>query len=179
MYEPAPVLWFTGLSGSGKSTLAEALRNRLQDAGQACTLLDGDVLRTGLCSDLGFTPEDRAENVRRVTEVARLLSRAGVVTLVALISPYRTGRDRARDRIGPAFREIHLDVPLEACEARDPKGLYRRARAGEIPSFTGIDAPYEAPLAPELRLRTHELPLEVCIDSIAELIHWNRAGSSS
>jgi bifunctional enzyme CysN/CysC len=145
-------VWFTGFSGSGKSTVAVAVERLLLDAGQAVYLLDGDNLRHGLNGDLGFSAEDRDENVRRVSEVARLFADAGVVALVPLISPYRAGRDRARavhDRAELPFVEVFVDTPLEECERRDPKGLYRQARAGEIKGFTGIDDPYEAPLAPD------------------------------
>jgi adenylyl-sulfate kinase len=146
-------VWFTGLSGSGKSTVAVAVERQLLALGVACYLLDGDNLRHGLNGDLGFSAADRDENVRRASEVARLFADAGVIALVPLISPYRAGRDRARaahDLAGLPFVEVHVNTPIEECEARDPKGLYRQARAGEITGFTGIDDPYEAPLAPEL-----------------------------
>ena len=146
-------VWFTGLSGSGKSTVAVAVERLLLERGVATYLLDGDNLRHGLNGDLGFSAADRDENVRRASEVARLFADAGVVALVPLISPYRAGRDRARaahELAGLPFLEVHVDTPIEECERRDPKGLYRQARAGEITGFTGIDDPYEAPLAPEL-----------------------------
>lgn len=149
-------VWFTGLSGSGKSTIAVAVEERLLEAGRPTYLLDGDNLRHGLNGDLGFSAEDRHENVRRVGEVARLFADAGVVSLVPLISPYRVDRERARqahERAGLPFVEVFVDTPIEECERRDPKGLYRKARAGEITGFTGVDDPYEAPEAPELRLR--------------------------
>jgi bifunctional enzyme CysN/CysC len=149
-------VWFTGLSGSGKSTVAIEVERQLLAAGRPCYLLDGDNLRHGLNGDLGFTAEDRDENVRRVAEVARLFTDAGVVALVPLISPYRAARDRARavhEVAGLPFLEVFVDTPIELCEQRDPKGLYAKARAGEIRGFTGIDDPYEAPLAPELVLR--------------------------
>ncbi len=150
-----PVFWLTGLSGAGKSTLAEALKQALQAQGRHVALLDGDALRTGLCADLGFSPEDRAENIRRSAEVARLMADVGLTVIVALISPYRAERDAARARFAPGqFLEVFVDTPLELAEARDPKGLYARARRGELRQFTGIDAPYEAPLAPELRITT-------------------------
>ncbi len=148
-------MWFTGLSGSGKSTVAVATERLLLERGQAAYLLDGDNLRHGLCGDLGFTAEDRAENVRRASEVARLFADAGIVSLVPLISPYRDGRDRARrahEVAGLPFVEVFVDTPIAECERRDPKGLYAKARAGELTGFTGIDDPYEAPLAPELVL---------------------------
>ncbi|NNE75119.1 MAG: adenylyl-sulfate kinase [Acidimicrobiales bacterium] len=148
-------VWFTGLSGSGKSTVAVEVERLLVESGQAAYLLDGDNLRQGLNGDLGFSAEDRDENVRRVAEVARLMADAGTVSLVPLVSPYRAARDRAREIHGIAdvpFYEVFIDTPIEICEQRDPKGLYAKARAGEIKNFTGIDDPYEAPLAPELVL---------------------------
>jgi bifunctional enzyme CysN/CysC len=146
-------VWLTGLSGSGKSTIASALAARLTGRGVLTYTLDGDNLRHGLNGDLGFSPDDRSENVRRVGEVARLFADAGVVTLVPLISPYRSGRDHARALHAAAdlvFVEVFVDTPIEVCEQRDPKGLYAKARAGELTGFTGIDDPYEAPLAPDL-----------------------------
>lgn len=148
-------VWFTGLSGSGKSTVAAAVERRLLEAGTPAYLLDGDNLRHGLNGDLGFSADDRSENVRRVAEVARLFADAGVVSLVPLISPYRADRDRARAAHVAAdldFVEVFVNTPIEVCEARDPKGLYARARAGEITGFTGIDDPYEAPAAADLTL---------------------------
>ncbi|HEU5473533.1 MAG TPA: adenylyl-sulfate kinase [Actinophytocola sp.] len=152
-------VWFTGLSASGKSSVAAALERELVAAGRPAYLLDGDNLRHGLNADLGFGRADREENVRRVGEVAKLFAGVGMVAVVSLISPYRDGRDRARaahEAAGLSFMEVHLDVPLEVCEARDPKGMYQRARAGEITGFTGIDDPYEAPRAPELVLRPED-----------------------
>ena len=149
------VVWFTGLSGSGKSTVAVELERRLIEQGRAAYLLDGDNVRHGLNADLGFSAEDRDENVRRVGEVATLFADAGVVAVVPLVSPYRAARDAVRDRVGAAglqFVEVHVDTPLEECERRDPKGLYAKARAGELRGMTGIDDPYEAPEAPELVL---------------------------
>jgi bifunctional enzyme CysN/CysC len=146
-------VWFTGLSGSGKSTVAVAVERLLLERGVATYLLDGDNLRHGLNGDLGFSAADRDENVRRASEVARLFADAGVIALVPLISPYRAGRERAREAhafAGLPFVEVYVNTPIEECEARDPKGLYRQARAGEITGFTGIDDPYEPPLAPEL-----------------------------
>jgi adenylyl-sulfate kinase len=148
-------IWFTGLSGSGKSTIANALAERLLTAGRPAYLLDGDNIRHGLNADLGFASEDRTENVRRIAEVARLMADAGLVVLVPVISPYRVDRERARAMhvaAGLAFVEVFVDTPLELCEARDPKGLYAKARAGQLVGMTGIDDPYEAPVAPELRL---------------------------
>ena len=148
-------VWLTGLSGSGKSTVASALTTLLTARRVLTYTLDGDNLRHGLNGDLGFSADDRAENVRRVGEVARLFADAGVVVLVPLISPYRAGRDHARalhDAAGLDFVEVFIDTPIEVCEQRDPKGLYKKARAGELTGFTGIDDPYEAPVAPELLL---------------------------
>ena len=152
-HQTASCLWFTGLSGSGTSTIANLVEKRLHALGHHTYLLDGDNVRHGLNRDLGFTEEDRVENIRRVAEVARLMVDAGLIVLVSFISPYRSERQFARERFGAGeFIEVFVDTPLSVCEARDVKGLYRRARAGEIPNFTGISAPYEAPLAPELRL---------------------------
>jgi bifunctional enzyme CysN/CysC len=148
-------LWFTGLSGSGKSSVAVEVERLLVADGRSAYLLDGDNLRHGLNGDLGFSDDDRTENVRRVGEVARLFADAGVVALVPLISPFRAGRDHARDvhaAAGVPFAEIFIDTPLEICEQRDPKGLYAQARAGSLTGMTGIDAPYEPPEQPELRL---------------------------
>jgi bifunctional enzyme CysN/CysC len=149
-------VWLTGLSGSGKSTVAHELERLLVHAGRMAYVLDGDNLRHGLNGDLGFSAEDRAENVRRVGHVARLMADSGVVALVPLISPYRADRDLVRamhDEAGLPFLEVFVDTPIEECERRDPKGLYAKARAGEIKGFTGIDDPYEAPVEPELVLR--------------------------
>jgi len=148
-------VWLTGLSGSGKSTVASALTTMLTERGVLTYTLDGDNLRHGLNGDLGFSAEDRVENVRRVGEVARLFADAGVVALVPLISPYRAGRDHARalhEAAGLVFLEVFVDTPIEVCEQRDSKGLYAKARAGELKGFTGIDDPYEPPLHPELTL---------------------------
>src|ERR1700694_3269528 len=146
-------LWFTGLSGAGKSTLANTLDRRMYELGYHTFILDGDNIRRGLNCDLGFTDADRVENIRRVTEVARLMVEAGLITIVASISPFRSERRRARERF-PAdeFIEVFVDTPLHLCEARDVKGLYRRARTGQIKNFTGVDSPYEPPVAPEFRV---------------------------
>jgi len=152
---PGATVWLTGLSGSGKSTVAVELERQLVAAGRAAYLLDGDNLRHGLNGDLGFSAADRDENVRRVAHVARLLADAGVVAIVPLISPYREARDLARrlhEAAGLPFVEVFVDTPLAECERRDPKGLYARARAGELQGMTGIDDPYEPPLSPELVL---------------------------
>lgn len=153
------IVWFTGLSGSGKSTLATRVERELFEAGCATYVLDGDNVRHGLNGDLGFSPEDRTENIRRIGEVAKLFVDAGVIVLTAFISPYREDRDRVRESVAQRgdFLEVFVECPLEVCEDRDPKGLYAKARAGEIPQFTGISAPYEAPDAPDLRVDTHDL----------------------
>ena len=158
-HKPA-LLWFTGLSGAGKSTLAGALEAELMQRGIHTYLLDGDNVRHGLCSDLGFATADRQENLRRVGEVAKLMVDAGLVVLAAFVSPYRAERDAIRARFNQEeFIEVFVDTPLAACEARDPKGLYKKARAGEIKHFTGIDDPYETPLQPEIHLVNDELPI--------------------
>ena len=164
------IIWLTGLSGSGKTTISTELEKILRRSNKRACVLDGDDLRRGLSSDLGFSPEDRAENIRRVAEVARLMARAGLVVIVALISPFQNDRQKARAiaaASGVDFIEVFLNCPLAICERRDPKGLYRRARAGEIAAFTGIDAAYEAPLHPEIVLCTGT---ESRSDSIAKLV---------
>jgi bifunctional enzyme CysN/CysC len=166
------VIWMTGLSGSGKSTLAEALEKHLLRAGVLTAILDGDVLRTGISRNLGFSDADRKENLRRATEMALVLADAGVVVIAALISPFRSDRtlasERARER-GVAFAEVFVNAPLAECERRDPKQLYRKARAGQIPMFTGIDSPYEPPLAPDLELRTDRDSVEQSLEKLARL----------
>ena len=164
------VVWLTGLSGSGKSTVARALETRLASLGVACYVLDGDGLRTGLNAGLGFSDADRRENVRRAAEVAAILRDAGLVAIVSLISPHAAGRERARELVGTdRFIEVFLDAPLAVCEGRDPKGLYARARAGEIPSFTGVSAPYE--LRPSRRgPRDRRGRLEACVSRLLELL---------
>jgi bifunctional enzyme CysN/CysC len=160
-------IWLTGLPGAGKSTIARALELRLHAQGRHSYLLDGDQLRTGLNRDLGFTPADRDENVRRAAEVAKLLLDAGLVVVCAFISPYRTQRRMARALMAPGeFLEVYLDAAMDVCEARDPKGHYAKARRGEIADFTGINGSYEAPEAPELRLDTARLPVDACVEQI-------------
>ena len=161
-------LWLTGLPSSGKSTVAAALERRLVLDGRVACRLDGDNLRTGLSGDLGFAPEARAEHIRRVAQVAALLADAGVVVLAALVSPLASDRARARQihaAAGLPFAEIWVDTPVEVCEQRDPKGLYARARRGELPDFTGVSAPYEPPERPELRIRGAELELADAVES--------------
>jgi bifunctional enzyme CysN/CysC len=160
------ILWFTGLSGAGKSTLAVELERILFAKGYQVFLLDADNVRQGLCADLGFSPADRAENIRRVGEMAALFAEAGLVVVTAFISPYRADRDRIRAVHGAFFHEVHIAAPLEVCEARDTKGLYRRARAGEIKEFTGVSAPYEPPVAPELVVDTAARSVEACIGDL-------------
>lgn len=151
--QQARVIWLTGLSGSGKSTIANLLEQKLVAAGKHTYLLDGDNVRHGLCGDLGFSDKDRVENIRRISEVAKLFVDAGTIVLTAFISPFRADRDYCRQILGAAeFIEVFIDTPLDVCEARDPKGLYKKARAGDIPHFTGIDSAYEAPQAPEIQL---------------------------
>ncbi len=165
------VIWFTGLSGAGKTTLASAVGNALEGDDSRIYRLDGDVLRAGLCSDLGFSLADRSENVRRVGEVARLFYEAGHLVLVSAISPLRADRDRARSLI-PAMRfvEVHCSCPLSTCEARDTKGLYRRARAGELAEFTGISSPYEAPVAPDARVDSSVMSLEQQVSCVLKAL---------
>lgn len=161
------IVWFTGLSGSGKSTLANELERQLYGFGRHVYLLDGDNLRHGLCSDLGFGPADRTENIRRAAEVARLFADAGFICLAAFISPLRADRDRARTLVPPGhFLEVHVATPVEVCRARDPKGLYARADRGELREFTGVSAPYEPPLAPELVLHPESETVAHCIDRL-------------
>jgi len=155
---PSCCVWLTGLPGAGKSTIARQVESRLMVAGIRACVLDGDALRKGLCRDLGFSRFDRAENVRRVAQVARILVDAGVVVITALISPYRDDRRKARELFGPdEFVEVFVRCPVEICERRDPKGLYRKARTGELPRFTGISDAYEGPEAPELVVDTGAL----------------------
>jgi adenylylsulfate kinase len=157
----ACTVWLTGLSGSGKSTIAVDLEKRLWERGVKTYILDGDNVRHGLNKNLGFSPEDRTENIRRIGEVAKLFTEAGVVALTAFISPYRADRDQVRKIMSEGdFVEVHVDCPVEVCEQRDVKGLYKKARAGEIKEFTGISAPYEAPNAPELTINTAGQPVE-------------------
>jgi adenylylsulfate kinase len=163
------VVWLTGLSGSGKSTICHAVHEVLIARGMSVEILDGDDLRKELTRDLGFSKEDRDENIRRIGYVAHVLSRHGVVVLVAAISPYRASRDRVRKTVGN-FLEVYVDAPLDVCESRDPKGLYAKARAGEILSFTGIDDPYEEPLKPEVHCDTFMEPLEESREKVLEAI---------
>ncbi len=164
------MVWFTGLSGAGKSTLAEALDHRLHAAGHHTYLLDGDILRRGLNRDLGFSASDRRENIRRAGEVAALMVDAGLIVMAAFISPFRVDRDAIRQLLPGRFIEVFVDTPLQVCERRDPKGLYRQARAGLIRDFTGLDSPFEAPLAAELRIDTSELEVEEAVERIHDYL---------
>ncbi len=157
------VLWFTGLSGSGKSTIANAVESQLMHLGKHSYLLDGDNVRHGLNKDLGFSDTDRVENIRRIGEVAKLFVDSGSIVLTAFISPFIADREQVRDILEPGqFLEVFIDTPLEVCESRDPKGLYKKARAGEIKHFTGIDSEYQAPLNPEIHVKTAEYSVEEC-----------------
>ncbi|KJV05293.1 adenylyl-sulfate kinase [Methylocucumis oryzae] len=165
------IVWFTGLSGSGKSTLAHAVEDYLHKQGISTFVLDGDNVRHGLCSDLSFSDSDRIENIRRIGELAKLIIEAGVITLTAFISPFKSDRNSARNLVPHGdFLEIYCQCPIETCEQRDVKGLYKKARAGEIPFFTGIDSPYEAPEQPELVVNTHEQSLDDSVQRVIELL---------
>ena len=163
----AATVWFTGLSGSGKSTIATAVERQLVEQGHHAYVLDGDNIRQGLNSNVGFSPEDRTENIRRIGEVAKLFNDAGVIVMAAFVSPYREDRDRVRATLPEGtFVEVMVECPLEECERRDAKGLYKKARAGEIPEFTGISAPFEAPEKPEIVLATAENTVEECASQV-------------
>ena len=165
------ILWFTGLSGSGKSTLAHSLEERLHQLGCRTFVFDGDNVRHGLCGDLGFSAEDRQENIRRIGEMSRLFIESGVIALTAFISPFCKDRQQVRALVAPEdFIEVYCKAPLHICEQRDVKGLYRRARAGEIQEFTGITSPYEEPENAELVVNTGEEPLETCIEQVLEFL---------
>jgi len=166
------ILWFTGLSGSGKSTVANAVESLLFEQGRLTYLLDGDNVRHGLNKDLGFDDAARIENIRRIGEVSKLFVDAGVIVLTAFISPFREDRERVRALVGAGeFVEVFIDTPLEVCESRDPKGLYKKARAGEIPHFTGIDSPYEAPVDAEIHVRTAEKDIRGCAQQIVDYLN--------
>ena len=165
------ILWFTGLSGSGKSTLANAVNAALFEQGLATYVLDGDNIRHSLCKDLGFSDSDREENIRRIGEVAKLFLDAGVIVLTAFVSPFRADRDKARDLVDVEdFIEIHCAADLTICEERDTKGLYAKARAGEIKDFTGISSPYEEPESPQLKINTGDQSLEACVDTVLKTL---------
>lgn len=170
------VIWLTGLSGAGKTTIATALERQLFDTGHHTYLLDGDILRRGLCNDLGFSAEDRHENIRRAAEVAVILADAGCVAIAAFISPVRADRDRIRSLLPPGrFIEVFINAPLEVCEKRDVKGLYAKARANQIKEFTGISSPYEPPTNPEIELRTDQLTVNESVMHIVTNLRSKRA----
>jgi adenylyl-sulfate kinase len=172
--QPPSTIWLTGLSAAGKSTLAFALERQLIDLGRACYVLDGDNVRHGLNRDLGFSAQDRTENIRRIAEVARLMNDAGLIVITAFISPFRADRAMAREIVGAdRVREVHVSTSLAVCESRDPKGLYGKARAGELADFTGITSPYEPPLQPALRIDTAVLSLP---QALAQLLQLTGAG---
>lgn len=163
------ILWFTGLSGAGKSTLAHAVEEELHQRGCRTFVLDGDNVRHGLCGDLGFSEKDRIENIRRVGEISKLFMEAGVIVLTAFISPFRADRERVRGMVEHGdFMEIFCDSPIEVCETRDVKGLYKKARAGQIPEFTGITSPYEKPENPELTVNTGATALDQCVGQVLD-----------
>jgi adenylyl-sulfate kinase len=168
---PGCVIWLTGLSASGKSTIATELERSLCEAGRCAYVLDGDNIRGGLCSDLGFSPEHRQENIRRVGEIAKLFADAGLICITAFISPYRSDRELARTTVSPGkFLEVYINAPLQVCEQRDPKGLYAKARAGKLKEFTGVSAPYEPPTHPDIELRTNEFTVPECIAKVSAVL---------
>ncbi len=170
-FEGGYVVWLTGLSGAGKSTIARGLKQRLADLGKHAFVLDGDIMRGGLCLDLSFSHSDRTENVRRISEVSKLFAEAGIVCIVALISPYQSDRNSARTIIGThRFIEVYVNAPIDVCEHRDPKGLYAKARAGEIKEFTGVSAPYEPPGKPEVELSTNQLNAAESVDKVLKYL---------
>ena len=164
--QKSKLLWFTGLSGSGKSTVANALDTRLNEMGKATYLLDGDNIRLGINSDLGFSIKDRNENIRRISEIGRLFVDSGLITIACFISPLKANREMARNTLGDDFIEIFVDCSLSECEKRDPKNLYKKARQGVIKEFTGISSPYEKPENPEIVVNTQEQTVEQCVDKI-------------
>ena len=171
------ILWFTGLSGAGKSTLAHEVEEHLHQLGCRTFVLDGDNIRHGLCGDLGFSDEDRIENIRRIGEVSKLFMEAGVIILTAFISPFREDRNKVRAMVEPGdFIEIFCECPLEICEQRDVKGMYKKARAGEIDHFTGISSPYETPLKPELTVNTANPSLDECVQEVIATLYSGSRG---
>jgi adenylylsulfate kinase len=171
--QKSSVIWLTGLSGSGKSTIANELSLRLQKLGKLSYTLDGDNIRMGLNKDLGFSEEDRKENIRRISEVAKLLSDSGVIVITSFISPFIEDRKMAKEIIGEDFIEVYISTPLDICEWRDPKGLYKRARKGEIPLFTGIDSPYEPPINPDITIQTDKYSPLQCSEQIEAYLRMN------
>ena len=170
LIQKSKLLWFTGLSGSGKSTVANSLDLRLNEIGKATYLLDGDNIRLGINSDLGFSIDDRKENIRRVSEIGKLFVDAGIITIACFISPLKANRQMVREVLGKDFIEVFVDCPLEECEKRDPKNLYKKARLGEIKEFTGISTPYEKPENPEIIINTKEETLDQCVDKILDYL---------
>lgn len=169
--QKAKLIWFTGLSGSGKSTLAVQLEAQLYAQGYKTYLLDGDNIRIGLNKDLSFTDEGRVENIRRIGEVSKLLLDAGIVVLSAFISPFKADRDQVREIVGSEnYIEIFVDTPIEVCEKRDVKGLYKKARAGEVKNFTGIDSPYERPVTPDITIPTHQMSVDESLTLLLQLV---------
>lgn len=164
------LIWFTGLSGSGKSTIASELEMRLYNMGRLTYLLDGDNVRHGLNSNLGFTKEDRIENIRRIAEVCKLFVDSGIITISTFISPFKDDRDKVRKLLGKDFVEVYVDCPLEVCESRDPKGIYKKARNGEIKDFTGVDSPYEVPDNPEIVVSTNLDTVQQCVNKILDFL---------
>ncbi len=177
LHQKPAVLWFTGLSGSGKSTLADALEVKLHNEGFKTYLLDGDNIRFGLNKNVDFSDEGRKENIRRIGEVAKLMTDAGLIVLTAFVSPFQSDRNLVRNLLPEgSFIEIFVDCPLEVCEQRDVKGLYKKARAGEIKDFTGISSPYEAPVNPEFIISTHQNPLDECVEVLYQKIYTGLIG---
>jgi adenylylsulfate kinase len=170
LHQKGLLLWFTGLSGSGKSTIANTLAETLHAEGKLCYVLDGDNIRHGLNKDLGFSSSDRVENIRRIGEVAKLFVDCGVIVMTAFISPFRADRDAVRSLVGDDFIEVFVDCSLSVCELRDPKGLYKKARAGEIKDFTGIHQTYEAPHSPEITVDSSKLSIQECVQAIYQKI---------
>jgi len=168
--QAAKIVWLTGLSGSGKSTLARALEKHLFDNHRLCYVLDGDIIRKGLNSDLGLSPEDRDENIRRTFEVANILADAGLIVICAMISPYNAMRQRARDSAQVPFIEVYVKCPIDECAKRDPKGLYAKQKAGTIKGLTGIDAPYEEPTNPDVIVETDEYSIDECVNKIVKIM---------
>ena len=167
-------MWFTGLSGAGKSTVADAVEQKLFELGHHTYLLDGDNVRHGLNKDLGFSDADRVENIRRIGEMAKLFADAGLIVMSAFISPFRSDRKLVRDLVEEKeFVEVYISTPLSTCEQRDPKGLYKKARSGQIKNFTGIDSEYEAPVSPEVTLNTAELNVDECVDRVISYLKQN------
>lgn len=160
------LIWFTGLSGSGKSTVACELEYKLYKTGKLTYLVDGDNIRYGLNSNLGFTRDDRKENIRRISEVCKLFVDCGVIVIASFVSPFKSDREKIRNLLGRDFIEVYVDCPIEVCENRDPKGIYKRARKGEIKNFTGIDSPYEIPDNPDITISTYKYTVEQCVDSV-------------